>query len=73
MPVAIRLNVFLYQDHLRSVAVSTGSTGLGDFSYAWSPSTNLSAANVANPTYTSTAPVVQKYFVTVTDNVSAGM
>ncbi|MCW3126417.1 MAG: outer rane adhesin like protein, partial [Bacteroidetes bacterium] len=48
----------------------TGSGGSGNFSYAWSPPTRLSATNVANPTITSIVTSTTTYYVTVTDNLT---
>src|ERR1035441_8156034 len=45
--------------------VATG--GSGTYTYSWSPSTGLSAVNVANPTATPTSTT--PYTVTVTDSV----
>ncbi|MFN8309530.1 MAG: Ig-like domain-containing protein [Chitinophagales bacterium] len=47
----------------------TASGGSGNYSYNWSPTTNLSNATVANPTVTAVA-MNTVYYVTVTDNVS---
>jgi hypothetical protein len=49
---------------------STASGGSGNFTYAWSPPTRLSATNVANPTITSIVSSTTTYYVTVTDNVT---
>ncbi len=44
-----------------------GSGGTGPLAYLWTPSTDLSAANVANPTVTPTATV--NYVLAVTDSL----
>jgi gliding motility-associated-like protein len=53
-----------------------GSVAQPGFTYSWSPSSGLSAANVANPTVQLTNintgwPIVQTYTLTITDNTSA--
>jgi hypothetical protein len=54
-----------------SVRLSGGATnGSGDYSYSWTPATRLSASNVANPVFATTAPGIYNYTLRVTDNVS---
>lgn len=48
----------------------TAAGGSGNFTYAWSPPTRLSATNVANPTITSIIASTTTYYVTVTDNIT---
>ncbi|MBS1686530.1 MAG: tandem-95 repeat protein [Bacteroidetes bacterium] len=50
--------------------VPSASGGSGSYTYAWSPSGNLSSASVANPTVTSVAAGTTIYSLTVTDKVS---
>lgn len=45
----------------------SGSGGTGSLTYLWSPGTDLSAANVANPTVTPTGTIT--YMLTVTDSL----
>jgi autotransporter-associated beta strand protein len=45
----------------------TATLGAGGYTYLWSPATNLSATNIANPVYTATTPGTTNYVVTVTD------
>ncbi|MCE3279058.1 MAG: gliding motility-associated C-terminal protein [Bacteroidetes bacterium] len=47
----------------------TASGGLPPYTYSWSPSTGLSATNIANPTATPTSSI--DYIVTVTDDTGA--
>ncbi|WP_353720159.1 T9SS type A sorting domain-containing protein [Dyadobacter sp. 676] len=51
-----------------SATLPLNVTSSGSYSYAWSPSTGLSNAFVANPTVTTNSP--RTYTVTVTDNAS---
>ena len=44
-----------------------GSGGVGTLTYAWTPGTNLSATNVANPSSTPTGPIT--YYMSVTDSL----
>ncbi|WP_421797368.1 PKD domain-containing protein [Haliscomenobacter sp.] len=48
------------------VATQLAPNASSEFTYQWSPGTNLSATNVRNPSFTGTAPVT--YLVTVTKN-----
>ena len=48
----------------------TATGGSGSFTYAWSPSGNLSSTSTANPTIVANTAGTTKYYVTVTDNVS---
>jgi gliding motility-associated-like protein len=48
------------------VATPLAPNASSEFTYQWSPGTNLSATNVRNPSFTGTAPVT--YLVTVTKN-----
>jgi hypothetical protein len=48
----------------------TARGGSGNFSYSWSPGTNLSSITVANPTITTTVAGKTVYTVTVTDNIT---
>ncbi|MBS1618219.1 MAG: hypothetical protein JST76_06850, partial [Bacteroidetes bacterium] len=50
--------------------VPSGSGGSGSYTYAWSPSANLSSATVANPTVTSVSAGSTLYSLTVTDKIS---
>jgi len=49
-----------------------GAANMPGYTYQWAPATNLSAANVANPTYTfintTGAPVTTQYILNVTQN-----
>ncbi|WP_320028900.1 PKD domain-containing protein [Haliscomenobacter sp.] len=48
------------------VATPLAPNASAEFTYQWSPGTNLSATNVRNPSFTGTAPAT--YLVTVTKN-----
>lgn len=48
------------------VATPLAPNASSEFTYQWSPGTNLSATNVRNPSFTGTAPAT--YLVTVTKN-----
>jgi gliding motility-associated-like protein len=81
-------NVIIYTNQAQSNAgvdvttcsntpVTIGSAPNPNNSYSWSPSTGLSATNVANPTVTlpntTGAPITQTYTVTTTMSNSPGM
>ena len=44
------------------------SSGTGPYKYNWSPSTNLSDANISTPTFTANSSVTQTYSVVATDD-----
>ncbi len=49
----------------------SASGGSGGYTYAWSPAANLSATNVATPTFTSSTDGTFIYVLTVTDSSGA--
>ena len=48
----------------------SASGGSGNYTYAWSPATNLSSTSVANPTISPVVAGTTTYILSVTDNIS---
>jgi hypothetical protein len=52
----------------QSANITVTATGGSGFTYSWSPSTNLSCSNCANPVFTPTAQGIYTFTVTVTNS-----
>lgn len=67
---AVAANAGPDQTTCSDVPVTIGTTAITNFTYAWTPTTGLSSASVAQPTVrivnTGSTPVVQKYYMTIT-------
>lgn len=67
---AVAANAGSDQTTCSDVPVTIGTPAITNFTYAWTPTTGLSSASVAQPTVrivnTGSTPVVQKYYMTIT-------
>jgi hypothetical protein len=70
MPEVIKHIVCLWVRPSLRVGHRQHQADRGSYKYTWSPSTNLSATNVANPTISPVVAGTTKYYVTVTDNTT---